>query len=479
MDKQYVQSYTDIKKLYETPEKYLNTEIIVCGWIKSFRKTGNKKNAIVFIKLSDGSCLAHLQIVINPKDIGDLTIIEKGKINMSIKVIGKLTQSPKLNQPIELSATKCIILGDILEPETYPLAGNTMTALGLRNVPHLRILLDTYSSIARIKSKLRMLSSTYFDDLGFHEVQVPLITDNECESGANPFTVSSILDNGVLPIDYSKDFFKKRCFLTVSGQLHLEAIMMGLSKVWTMTTAFRAEPSFGPLHMAEFWMLELEFAFSTLEDNMKVNEDYIKYCINGILKFCRPELEFLQKKNEIDLISMLVKYATKPFIISSHEECVKLLLADVDHGKVKFEVIPTYDEDLTKEHEFYITEILFDFTPVFVRYFPAKIKSFYMPKIDSGNKIEHCDCFDLLFPKLGEIVGGSQRESDYGKLLDRMNEMGVRPETMEFYSDLRKYGSVPHGGSGIGLDRLLMMMTGMKNIRDLIPFPRSYQSCLY
>ena len=270
--------------------------------------------------------------------------------------------------------------------------------------------------------------------------------------------------------------------MTVSGQLHLESLVCGgLGSAWCMTTAFRGEKSTGPRHLAEFWMAELESCFESLDENMKVNEGCLKFCFGRVLAKCGGELEFLQAKYRPDLIAQIQKYASTPFIKSSHEECVRLMLEAQEQGKVKFEVRPRYDDDLTKEHERYITEVLFEGNPVFVRYFPAKIKAFYMPKVDAGTEVEHVDGFDLLFPEIGEVIGGSQRESDYHKLLNRMAEMNVRPQSLQYYLDLRKYGSVPHGGSGIGFDRLMLILCGGigHNIKDMVPFPRSYKTCLY
>ena len=340
--------------------------------------------------------------------------------------------------------------------------------------------------------------------IGFPEVQTPLITDNECESGANPFQITTVLsEDGQVDkvplkddkktVDFSQDFFKKKCFMTVSGQLHLEALILGgLQKAYCWTTAFRAEPSTGPRHGAEFWMMELEFCFSTLEDNIRVNEGCIKHGLTKILQQCHQELEFLENKFKPGLIKMLTRYASEPFVIASHEDCVKKMLADIESGKVTidsekkpdtdlhvFKEKPTFDGDLSKDHERYITEVLYGGLPVAVTHYPAKIKSFYMPIVNKGAEIERVDNFDIIIPLIGEIAGGSQRESDYNRLKERMIQMGVKPESLQWYLDLRKYGTVPHGGSGIGFDRLMMVCTGIFNIRDMIPFPRSYEVCRF
>lgn len=452
----YIQSYTDIKALYSDPENSIGKIFTVKGWIKTFRKSGK----IAFGRLFDGSYFQTLQIIFDGKDQFD-EIFKRGKTGLAIEVTGLVIKSLGKEQSIEMQARQYQIDGDVANPDTYPIAKSELSMDFLRTVPHLKHRTDTHSSIVKIKSEMRFAMAEYFRLHGFMEVQVPCITDNECESGANPFTVTTIVSNDLnTPVDYSKDFFKKHCYLTVSGQLHLEAIVLGgLSKAWTMTTAFRAEPSTGPRHLSEFWMAELEFCFGTLESNMKINEGCIKYCFQKILTECHLELEFLQKKFKSNLISMIKKYATVPFVISTHAECVKMMLDDIDSGKVTidsnkqpdgnlhiFKEKPDYANDLSKDHERYITEIIYGHMPVFVRFFPAKIKSFYMPKIDVGSDVEHVDGFDLLFPEIGEVVGGSQRETDLDTLIARMKEMGVNPESLDFYLDLRKWGTVPHGG---------------------------------
>ena len=281
-------------------------------------------------------------------------------------------------------------------------------------------------------------------------------------------------------VDFSKDFFRKRCYLTVSGQLHLESMALALSKVWTMTTAFRAEPSLTQMHMGEFWMIELEFCFGTLKDNIKVNEGCIKHCLKYVLEKCRPELEFFEAKFKPGLIEKLQRYVTTPFIVTTHSECVKRMLADIESGKVKidsekkpgddihiFKEVPKYDDDFTKDHEKYITDVIYDGLPTFVCNYPFSCKAFYMPKINEGAEIEFVENFDMLMPGFGEVIGGSQRETDYNKLIAMMKEKGINPKTIEFYSDLRKYGTVPHGGSGIGFDRLMLVITGLELILEI------------
>jgi asparaginyl-tRNA synthetase len=497
MDTSYLDAnITYLSELLNNYENYIEKMVLVSGWIKFFRVSGGKGNQIGFVKLNDGTGLKQLQIIFDVANLSEESkeyfddIYKKGMTGMSIKVYGKIVKSPAKGQPIEMIAKTYQIIGNVMEPETYPITKNKLQLDFLRTIPHLRVRTDTFLAINRIKSVLRKAMADYFELNNFLEVQVPLITDNECESGACPFIVTSLplKDNKV---DFSKDFFKKQVYLTVSGQLHLEAIVCGgVNKAWTMTTAFRAEPSTGPKHLGEFWMAELEMCFSKLEDNMRINEECIKYCFRSVLEKCRTELDFFETSKS-GLIKMLEKYVNQPFIITTHEECVRRMLEDIKNKKAKVKAdkklsdtkvsvmkdFPKYDDDLTKDHERYITEVLYEGMPVFVRYFPKKVKAFYMPVIDKGNEVEHVDGFDLLFPEIGEIVGGSQRISDYNELLERMKEQSIKPETLEFYTDLRKYGSIPHGGSGIGFDRLLLCCSGLQNIRDMVPFPRSFEQC--
>lgn len=492
----YKQLHTDIKQLLINPNDWVGKMVTVCGWVKTFRK-GKK---IGFCKLNDGSCVDQLQILF---DITLLTenhktyfdpVFEKATTGSSLKVIGLIVKSPKGEQPIELQVHHYEILGEIANPETYPIAKTELGMDYLRTIPHLRVRTDTFASIFRIKSAMRMAFAEYFDSIGFCEVQVPLITDNECESGANPFTVTTLMGDGKIAtqpvkdsdkssIDFHKDFFKKRTYLTVSGQLHLEAIVLGgLQKAYCMTVAFRAEPSGGRHHLAEFWMLELEFCFGTLENNMDVNEGVVKHCMKKVLEKCRSDLEFLQGKFDPKLIQKLEKYVSTPFIRTTHKECVRKMLEDQANGKIKFETVPKYDDDLSKEHEKYIADVIHGGMPVFICYYPSAIKSFYMPKIKkNADGIDRADNFDMVMPDgIGETIGGSQRETSYDTLVERMIENGIKPESLAFYSDLRKYGTVPHGGSGIGIDRLVMAICGgISNIRDTVPFPRAYELCQY
>lgn len=505
----FKQSHIDITELLSFPDRWIGKVVEVCGWIKTVRMSGKKDQLLNFIELADGSCIQHLQIISDMKGLPDDKktyfddLFIKAKTGTSLRMKGLIVKSPAKGQAIEMQTHEYQVLGEVMDPGSYPISKNELSLDYLRTVPHLRTRTDTFIAINTIKSILLVSLREYFRSIKFHEVQVPLITDNECEAGANPFQLTTLMPNGKITdmplqddkqlINFKKDFFEKQVFLTVSGQLHLECLVLGgLNKAWCMTTAFRAEPSHTPLHGAEFLMAELEFCFCSLKENMDVNEGCIKYCIQRILEQCPNELQFLQQKFTPDLINTLKKYITKPFVRTTHEECVKLMLADIAAGKVKidptkpadgdictFREAPKYDDDLSKDHEKYITHVLYDNVPVFCCAYPASVKAFYMPIINKGAPIERVSNFDLLMPKLGEICGGSQRESDYNALLASMTSKGIKADTLQFYLDLRKYGTVPHGGSGIGIDRLLMIITGVFNIRDMIPFPRTCGTCYY
>jgi len=406
----YKQSYSSIKDLYVTSNEFIGQIVTVCGWIKTARIMGKKARRIGFVELSDGSQQQRLQLIFDSKLLAEEKkdyfdeLYNRATTGVSLRVMGMVVKSPAPEQPIELQVHQYDILGDVGDPEKYPIAKTDLGIEYLRTIPHLRIRTDTFSCVARIKSCMKLAVAEYFDKLGFFEVQVPLITDNECESGANPFTVTTLMGDGKVTsipvkddkvsIDYHKDFFKGKRFLTVSGQLHLETYALALSKVWTMTVACRAEPSNGRLYLGEFWMVEQEFCFEKLKDNIAVNEGVIKHCIRKVLEKCRQDLEFLQEKFDKDLIKKLEKYTSLPYVVTTHEDCIKRMLDDEVAGKVRFETTPKYDDDLSKEHERYITDVMHDGIPVFVCYYPFTCKAFYMKKCDIVTQKIACENFD-------------------------------------------------------------------------------------
>ncbi len=452
----------------------------------------SRVSKIGFIECVDGSTIKHLQAVCDPNSqVNGFfdKLFEHLHIGVALELTGKIVKSPKAAQPFEMQVQEYKCFGGVREPATYLFsAKNDITLEVLRQNPHLRYKSKIFMAVEIIKKEVFASIHEFFRQNGFGEVRPTALTTNSCEGGAQEFTVTSLLKNKVseIPIledkdsiDYTKDFFKKQIYLTVSSQLHLEAVTCATGNSYCMTTAFRAEPSTGLMHLAEFCMPEWEMRFGSLEDNMSVAERLIKHCIKNVLEKCFPELEFLQTKFDETLISRLYKYASEPFYVITHEKCVKMMLQHVQEGKANFEVLPKYDDDLTREHEKYITKVLGDNQWVFVCAYPKRVKSFYMNVINKGDEIERVDNYDLLADNLGEVVGGSQRIWQYDELVERMNECEINREPLEWYLDLRKYGSVPHGGAGLGLSRLLLMLTGMQNIRDMEEFPRSYGSCLF
>lgn len=494
----FKRSYTLIVDLFDQfekhPEDVIGREFTFKGTVMNSRDS--KK--MLFIELVDGSTIKHLQAICDYSKFPDNhfeRLIKHAYIHSTVKLVGKIVKSPAKGQPIELQVLCYELYGDIANPESYQLASkkDDITFEVLRSVPHLRPKTKTFMAIQLIKKCVYNAMHAYFNSIGFGEVQPTLITGSECEGGAQMFSVTRLLKNDIIDIptidnttkvDSKQDFFNKETFLTESSQLNLEATACATGDSYCMTTACRAEPSTGPLHLAEFCMPEYEMRFCELSDNMAVAEGVIKYCIQKVLDKHKFELDYIQSKYSPGLFDKLTKYAKIPFVVSSHQECITLMLQHMADGKVKFEVTPAYDEDLTKEHERYITENLFNGNFVFCCSFPKAIKPFYMPVIDKGAKVEHVDNYDLLCPFVGEVVGGSQRIWKYDELIERMQECGIKREPLEWYVDLRKYGSCAHGGAGIGMGRLILVLLGFEpgkstfNIRDTQEFPRSYGTCL-
>lgn len=466
--------FIDFCDIFKYPDNFIGRQVRVAGTIKTARQTAK----ILFAELSDGTCKTHLQLIFT-----NLENTKSIKTGCSIEITGKIKKSPAAGQFLELLVENFICYEFDEDSADYPIAKTELSLEYLRQYPNLRIRTDTFSSISRIKSKIKFAMAEFFNSKKFAYDQPVLLTDNECESGSCPFMATSLLSKNMrpdnpVPVDFSKDFFGKPVYLTVSSQLHLETrVCGGLRKAWINTTCFRAEPSMTRFHAAEFEMVEYEFCFCDLEDNMRITEDCLKYCLSRILVENLDDLEFLQSKYKPDLIETLKKYSNNPFIKTTHESCIKMMLQDQSAGLIQFTKTPAYDEDLSKEHELYITKKYG--MPVFCQYFPEKIKAFYMKIIDPGNPIcEHVDCFDLLVPEIGEIVGGSQRETNHKILLTRMAKFNIDPEPLKFYTDIRKYSCPPHGGAGIGLDRFIMVCTGIQNIRDMIGYPRTYTNCI-
>ena len=448
----------DIKELYL--KDYIDQEITVSGWIKNHRKQAH----FGFIDLSDGTYFKGLQVVYddNLKDFEEVT---KLKLGSAITVTGKLIKSPKEGQPFELTMTSFVLEGDC--PDDYPLqAKGRPTREFLREIAYLRPRTNLFTAVFRVRSVAAYAIHKYFNEHNYVYVHTPLITASDCEGAGQMFEVTT-LPLGEKP-DYSKDFFGKKTALTVSGQLQAETCALAYKKVYTFGPTFRAEDSNTKTHAAEFWMVEPEIAFADLNEDMVVMEDMLKYVVKYVLDNAQDEMKFLDSFVEKGLIEKLTKLVNSKFTRITHEECIKLLL---ESGK-KFEFEPKYGEDIAKEHEKYITEYFNG--PVFIYNWPKDIKAFYMKQNADGKTVA---AVDLEVPEAGELMGGSQREENYDKLITRMKELNMDTESMNWYLNLRRYGSCVHSGFGMGFERLLIYLTGVDNIRDVILFPRTPKNC--
>ncbi|MBO5216268.1 MAG: asparagine--tRNA ligase [Alistipes sp.] len=442
----------------------VNTDITVKGWVRT--KRGNKN--VAFIALNDGSCMANIQIVV------DLAVIPEEQLKTvttgaCLRVDGKLVESPASGQGVEVQAEKIEVYGTA-DPETYPLQKKGHSLEFLRDIAYLRPRTNTFGAVLRIRHAMAYAIHKYFNDRGFYYLHTPLITGSDCEGAGAMFNVTT-LDISNPPrtedgkVDYSQDFFGKPCNLTVSGQLEGELGALSLGQIYTFGPTFRAEHSNTPRHLAEFWMIEPEMAFYELEDNMELAEDFLKYLIQYALDNCREDLEFMNKMWDKELIERLEFVLKNDFVRLDYTEGIEILKAS---GR-KFEFPCEWGCDLQSEHERYLVEEHFK-RPVILINYPKEIKAFYMKQNEDGKTVR---AMDVLFPKIGEIIGGSEREADYGKLTARVNELGMNEQDVWWYLDTRRWGSAPHSGFGLGFERLLLFVTGMANIRDVIPFPRT------
>lgn len=454
----------DIKKLYE--EDYIGKEVELSGWIRNHRK----QKDFGFIDFYDGTCFKSIQVVYDTK-LDNYEEVTKYHIGTSIKVIGKVIESPAKGQEFEVSATKIELLGDC--PEDYPLQPKRHTREFFREIGYLRPRAALFQSVFRIRSLAAHAIHTYFQERGYVYVHTPLITANDGEGAGEMFNITT-LDLNKLPldkegnVDYKKDFFGKKVGLTVTGQLEAETFAMAFKKVYTFGPTFRAENSNTKTHASEFWMIEPEIAFCDLEELMDIEEDMLKFIVLYVLDKAKIELEFLDKFVENGLIDKLTKLVNSKFTRIDHEEVIKIL----KEAKVKWEFTPEYGEDIAKEHEKYITEYFNG--PVFIKNWPKDIKAFYMKENPDGKTVA---AVDLEVPGAGELMGGSQREESYEKLVNRMNELNMNKEELDWYINLRKFGTCIHSGFGMGFERLLIYLTGVDNIRDVIPYPRTPGNC--
>ena len=439
-------------------------EITVKGWVRT--KRGNKN--VAFIALNDGSCVANIQVVVDLSKIDEAEL--KGvTTGACLRVDGTLVASLGAGQGVEVQAEKIEIYGTA-DPETYPLQKKGHSLEFLRDIAYLRPRTNTFGAILRIRHAMAFAIHNYFNERGFYYLHTPLITASDCEGAGEMFQVTT-MDLNNLPrteegaIDFTQDFFGKPCSLTVSGQLEGELGALSMGQIYTFGPTFRAENSNTPRHLAEFWMIEPEVAFYDLQDNMDMAEDFLKYLIRYALDNCKEDLEFMNKMWDNELLDRLNFVLANDFVRLDYTEGINILKAS---GK-KFEFPCEWGCDLQSEHERYLVEEHFR-KPVILINYPKDIKAFYMKQNEDGKTVR---AMDVLFPKIGEIIGGSEREADYGKLSARIQELGIPEKDMWWYLDTRRWGSAPHSGFGLGFERLLLFVTGMSNIRDVIPFPRT------
>ncbi len=453
----------DIKEIYEKKESLIGKEIEVSGWIRNHRK----QKEFGFIDFSDGTCFKHLQVVYDNTNDNFLDI-QKYHIGSAIKVKGILVKSEGKEQDIEVKAKDVVLLGDC--DEDYPMQPKRHTMEFLREQAYLRPRTNIFQAVFRIRSVAASSIHSYFQDRNYVYFNAPLITASDCEGAGEMFKVTTLdlekIKDG--KIDYSKDFFGKPTSLTVSGQLQAETWMSAFKKVYTFGPTFRAENSNTKTHANEFWMIEPEIAFCDLEQNMDIMEDMLKYIVKTVLEKCSDEIEFLNKFVDKTLKEKLTKLVNSKFTRITHEEVITIL----KNSKVDFEFTPEYGEDIAKEHEKYITEYFNG--PVFITNWPKDIKAFYMKQNEDGKTVA---AVDLEVPGAGELMGGSQREENYEKLLNRMKELNMNTKELEWYLNLRRYGTCIHSGFGMGFERLLIYLTGVENIRDVIPYPRTPGNC--
>ena len=452
-----------IKEILEKKDGLLDEKITVSGWIRNHRP----QKEFGFIDFSDGTCFKHLQIVYD-NTLENFDCISKLLVGCSLEVEGTLVKSSG-NQDVEVKARKIKLLGDC--PEDYPIQPKRHTKEFLREQAYLRARTNMFQAVFRIRSLAAQAIHKYFGDRGYVYINTPIITASDCEGAGEMFQVTTLdLDRVAKSgkVEYDKDFFGKKTGLTVSGQLEGETYAMAFSKIYTFGPTFRAENSNTKTHMSEFWMIEPEIAFCDINGLMDVEEDMLKYVINYCLENGKDEMEFLDKFVEKGLIEKLTKLVNSKFTRITHEEVITIL----KNAKQKWEFEPVYGEDIAKEHEKYITEYFNG--PVFITDWPKDIKAFYMKQNADGKSVA---AVDLEVPGVGELMGGSQREENYDKLVTRMKELDMNPDEMYWYVNLRKYGSCVHSGFGLGFERLVMYLTGMENIRDVIPYYRTPGNC--
>ncbi|MGN0738897.1 MAG: asparagine--tRNA ligase [Treponema sp.] len=460
-------------------------KVKVCGWVRTIRDSKN----LVFIQVNDGSCFSNIQLTFDrnsPLNNANVNNIEETlkKLNTgaSVRAEGILIPSPASGQAVEVTLESIECLGTC-NPEEYPLQKNKMSMEYLRENAHLRARTNTFGAVYRVRNQMAFAVHSFFQERGFQYINAPEITCSDCEGAGEMFQVTTLsmekiaelgvkagiggmkIEDAHKIVDYSKDFFGKKASLTVSGQLEAETLATALSRVYTFGPTFRAENSNTPRHLAEFWMIEPEMAFFDLNDDMDIQEDFVKYLLNWALTKCRSDLEFFDKRIQPGLIESLEKVAKAKFVRISYTEAI----AELEKHSDKFEFKPYWGCDIATEHEKFLTEQIYK-CPVMVFNYPKEIKSFYMKQNEDGKTVK---AVDVLVPGIGELIGGSEREENYEKLLAACKERNMDMSNYQWYLDLRRFGTVPHSGFGLGFERLIRYVTGMENIRDVIPYPRA------
>ncbi|KAK3127040.1 hypothetical protein QOZ80_7AG0567370 [Eleusine coracana subsp. coracana] len=464
---------TDVKGGEDEGAAWVGKELAVRGWVRTCRA----QRTVTFIEVNDGSCLSNMQCVLTP-DTDGYDQIDSIATGASVLVEGVVASSQGGKQKVELKVSKITVIGKC-DPTTFPIQKKRVSREFLRTVAHLRPRTNTFGAVARVRNALAYATHKFFQDNGFVWVSSPIITASDCEGAGEQFYVTTLLSNSAeggclvndIPatkdgrVDWSQDFFCKPAFLTVSGQLNGETYASALSDIYTFGPTFRAENSNTSRHLAEFWMIEPELAFADLNDDMACATAYLQYVVKYILENCKEDMDFFNTWVEKGIIDRLNDVVEKNFVHLSYSDAVELLLG----SKKKFEFPVKWGLDLQSEHERYITEVAFGGRPVIIRDYPKEIKAFYMRQNDDGRTVA---AMDLLVPRVGELIGGSQREERLDHLEARLDEQNLNKDSYWWYLDLRRYGSVPHAGFGLGFERLVQFATGIDNIRDAIPFPR-------
>ena len=454
----------DVKKLYEKLDDYMGREVVLQGWIRNHRK----QKEFGFIDFNDGTFFKSVQVVYDNK-LETFDEIQALHVGCAIEVVGEVIESPAKGQAFEVQTKSIKLLGDC--GEDYPIQPKRHTREFLREEAYLRPRTNLFNAVFRVRSVAAYAIHKYFQENGYVYFHAPLITASDCEGAGEMFQVTTLDLNRIAKlgkVDYSKDFFGKQTALTVSGQLQAETFALAYKKTYTFGPTFRAENSNTKTHANEFWMIEPEIAFCDLEGDMDIMEEMLKYVVKYVLDNCKEEMEFFDSFVEKGLLEKLNKLVNSEFVRISHEEVISIL----KKADVKWEFEPEYGEDIAKEHEKYITEYFNG--PVFIKDWPKDIKAFYMKQNLDGKTVA---AVDLEVPGAGELMGGSQREEDYDKLVSRMDELKMDKAGLEWYLNLRRFGGCYHSGFGMGFERLLIYLTGVENIRDVIPFPRTPGNC--